>query len=99
MNLPLRLFRPWAACTKAICRWLRIAQQKADCVVASIFVNRLQFAPAEDFDQYPRALADDCELLKNHGASMWYLHLGKRALSCAAGVHAGTSTGSEYTGR
>lgn len=46
---------------------IRIAQQEADCVVASIFVNRLQFAPAEDFDQYPRALADDCELLKAQG--------------------------------
>lgn len=49
---------------------IRIAQQKADCVVASIFVNRLQFAPAEDFDQYPRTLADDCELLKNQGADV-----------------------------
>lgn len=36
-------------------------------VVASIFVNRLQFAPHEDFDQYPRTLARDCELLKSAG--------------------------------
>jgi pantoate--beta-alanine ligase len=49
---------------------IRIAQQNADCVVASIFVNRLQFAPAEDFDQYPRTLADDCELLRNQGADV-----------------------------
>jgi pantoate--beta-alanine ligase len=36
-------------------------------VVASIFVNRLQFAPHEDFDQYPRTLARDCELLQSAG--------------------------------
>jgi len=46
---------------------VRIAQQKADCAVVSIFVNRLQFAPTEDFDQYPRTLADDCVLLENQG--------------------------------
>ena len=32
--------------------------------VASIFVNRLQFAPHEDFDSYPRTFERDCELLK-----------------------------------
>ncbi len=47
-----------------------IAQRKADCVVTSIFVNRLQFAPAEDFNRYPRALADDCELFKNRGVDV-----------------------------
>jgi len=36
-------------------------------VVASVFVNRLQFAPHEDFDRYPRTLARDAELLE--GAS------------------------------
>ena len=36
-------------------------------VVASIFVNRLQFAPHEDFDRYPRTLARDCELLESAG--------------------------------
>ncbi|UDF36397.1 UNVERIFIED_ORG: pantoate--beta-alanine ligase [Shinella sp. XGS7] len=36
-------------------------------VVASIFVNRLQFAPHEDFDRYPRTLARDAELLAGAG--------------------------------
>ncbi|HEX2010727.1 MAG TPA: pantoate--beta-alanine ligase [Roseateles sp.] len=36
-------------------------------VVASIFVNRLQFAPHEDFDRYPRTLARDAEQLKGAG--------------------------------
>jgi pantoate--beta-alanine ligase len=39
-------------------------------VVASIFVNRLQFAPHEDFDRYPRTLAADCELLRNAGCDV-----------------------------
>lgn len=46
---------------------VRAAQQKTACVVVSIFVNRLQFAPAEDFDQYPRTLPDDCKLLEDQG--------------------------------
>jgi pantoate--beta-alanine ligase len=39
-------------------------------VVASIFVNRLQFAPHEDFDTYPRTLARDCELLRDAGCDI-----------------------------
>ena len=39
-------------------------------IVASIFVNRLQFAPHEDFDQYPRTLARDCELLAPAGCDL-----------------------------
>ena len=41
-------------------------------VVASIFVNRLQFAPHEDFDRYPRTLARDCELLQSAGCDMLF---------------------------
>ena len=39
-------------------------------VVASIFVNRLQFLPHEDFDRYPRTLARDVELLASAGCDL-----------------------------
>ena len=39
------------------------AQQQADHVVVSIFVNRLQFLPHEDFDRYPRTFEEDCTVL------------------------------------
>jgi pantoate--beta-alanine ligase len=42
---------------------MRQARQHGDCVVASIFVNRLQFRPGEDFEKYPRTFAADCEKL------------------------------------
>jgi pantoate--beta-alanine ligase len=49
---------------------VRRAGQLGAPVVASIFVNRLQFAPHEDFDQYPRTLARDCELLESAGCHL-----------------------------
>jgi pantoate--beta-alanine ligase len=52
---------------------MRIAKQKAGCLVASIFVNRLQFAQIEEFDQYPRTLEDDCRLLENHGVDVLFV--------------------------
>jgi pantoate--beta-alanine ligase len=42
---------------------VRIARERGGVVVASIFVNPLQFAPHEDFAKYPRTLERDCELL------------------------------------
>jgi pantoate--beta-alanine ligase len=39
-------------------------------VAASIFVNRLQFAPGEDFDRYPRTFADDCRQLEAAGCEL-----------------------------
>lgn len=43
---------------------MRMARQQGDPVVASIFVNRLQFGPNEDFDKYPRTLQDDIAKLE-----------------------------------
>lgn len=45
---------------------MRLARQHGDPVVASIFVNRLQFGPNEDFDKYPRTLEADIEKLEKH---------------------------------
>lgn len=43
------------------------AKAECDVVVASIFVNRLQFGLNEDWDQYPRTFNDDCQkLIENH---------------------------------
>ncbi len=39
---------------------MRQARGHGECVVASIFVNPLQFGPSEDFDRYPRTLEADC---------------------------------------
>ncbi len=46
---------------------MRLARKHGDPVVASIFVNRLQFGPNEDFDKYPRTFADDIEKLEKEG--------------------------------
>lgn len=43
---------------------MKMARQHGDPVVASIFVNPLQFGPDEDFDKYPRTLAEDIEKLE-----------------------------------
>jgi len=48
---------------------MRQACQHGDCVVASIFVNRLQFGPSEDFDRYPRTFEADCALLEQCGVA------------------------------
>ena len=49
---------------------VREACQKAEVTVASIFVNRLQFLPHEDFDSYPRTFDADCAKLKAQGCSI-----------------------------
>ncbi|MEN9771644.1 MAG: pantothenate synthetase [Pseudomonadota bacterium] len=46
---------------------MRLAANHGDPVVASIFVNRLQFAPHEDFDKYPRTLEEDIAKLEKEG--------------------------------
>ena len=49
---------------------VRIARERGDLVVTSIFINRLQFAPHEDFATYPRTLERDCELLAGSGCDI-----------------------------
>ncbi|WP_274570810.1 pantoate--beta-alanine ligase [Neisseria leonii] len=49
---------------------VREARRRADHVVVSIFVNRLQFGQGEDFDRYPRTLAEDTEKLAGEGVAV-----------------------------
>jgi pantoate--beta-alanine ligase len=49
---------------------VRIARNEAQCVAVSIFVNRLQFGPAEDFDRYPRTLESDYRRLGSLGVDV-----------------------------
>ena len=56
---------------------MQMARQEVDkrtptggMTVASIFVNRLQFGPNEDFDTYPRTLENDCALLEANGCDL-----------------------------
>lgn len=49
---------------------VRQAKPLGDVTVATIFVNRLQFAPHEDFDTYPRTLQADCARLEAAGCDV-----------------------------
>ncbi|OGB12941.1 MAG: pantoate--beta-alanine ligase [Burkholderiales bacterium RIFCSPLOWO2_12_67_14] len=49
---------------------VRTAKPLGDVTVSSIFVNRLQFAPHEDFDTYPRTLQADCARLEQAGCDL-----------------------------
>ncbi|HEY1329689.1 MAG TPA: pantoate--beta-alanine ligase [Casimicrobiaceae bacterium] len=51
---------------------MRIARQHGDAVVASIFVNRLQFGPNEDYDRYPRTFEADCAGLRAEGVDVLF---------------------------
>ena len=48
------------------------ARELGDTVVASLFVNRLQFGPNEDFDRYPRTFEADCAQLTAAGVDVLF---------------------------
>lgn len=52
---------------------INIAKPRAACTVVSIFVNRLQFGPREDFDRYPRTLEADSDRLKAAGVDVLFV--------------------------
>lgn len=51
-------------------RLVEEASPRGACTVVSIFVNRLQFGPKDDFDRYPRTLTDDCKKLESIGCDV-----------------------------
>ena len=51
---------------------MRLAKQHAPKVAVSIFVNRLQFLPGEDFASYPRTFERDCAMLEAEGVEFLF---------------------------
>jgi pantoate--beta-alanine ligase len=51
---------------------LQVAKPLGDVLVASIFVNRLQFLPHEDFASYPRTFDADCAKLREQGCDVLF---------------------------
>jgi pantoate--beta-alanine ligase len=51
---------------------VRRARSECNAVVASIFVNPLQFAPGEDFAKYPRTFEADCRSLETEGVDILF---------------------------
>jgi len=47
-----------------------VGKPRARCTVVSVFVNRLQFGPKEDFERYPRTLGLDCEKCREAGVDV-----------------------------
>jgi len=49
---------------------MRLAKHRAACTVVSIFVNRIQFGPKEDYERYPRTLQADADMMKDVGVDV-----------------------------
>ena len=52
---------------------VRTAKEKADFVVMSIFVNRIQFNDSNDFVNYPKTLDDDLNLARENGVDLVFI--------------------------
>lgn len=52
---------------------METARKENDVVVTSIFVNPLQFGPAEDYEAYPRDEERDCQIAEAHGVDILFL--------------------------
>lgn len=51
---------------------IRLAREKADVVVVSVFVNPLQFGPSEDFAKYPRTPSSDAALCEKEKVDLLF---------------------------
>lgn len=51
---------------------LKVARERAERVVVTVFVNPLQFGPDEDFERYPRTPAEDERLLEQSGCDLLF---------------------------
>ena len=51
---------------------VRAARSRCDEVIATIFVNPLQFGPNEDFSKYPRTFDNDCRLFEAEGVDLLF---------------------------
>jgi pantoate--beta-alanine ligase len=58
-------------------RLIRQAQRENDIVVVSIFVNPIQFSPAEDFSRYPRPIKQDISLCRRENVDFLFYPRGK----------------------
>ena len=86
------------------------AQQQADVVIVSIYVNQLQFGPNEDYHSYPRTMAQDEALLEEHNVDMVFAptshviypegldHHTEVKVDALDGMHCGKSRPAFFTG-
>jgi len=51
---------------------VRLGRTRSSKVAVSLFVNRLQFQPGEDFDTYPRTFERDCAMLEQEGVEILF---------------------------
>lgn len=65
---------------------IRAAQAQCDFVVLSIFVNPMQFGPAEDLSRYPRTLDADCDLLAGERVDVLFAPEAEEMYSADAGT-------------
>ncbi len=66
---------------------VRKARRQCDIVVVSIFVNPLQFSPAEDFSRYPRAFRQDKKILLAEGVNILFNPTPKAIYGAAFSTH------------
>lgn len=70
MSGPVAVVMTMGALHEGHATLLRAARERARHVIATIFVNPLQFGPNEDFDRYPRTLDADLEVCRREGVDL-----------------------------